>query len=956
MSQSNAIKIANRISARLSLRDPQEESLRILCDVLEQMDLSKDPDLNRWIELLRPQYPTVKGFERAFPSLCFALATGVGKTRLMGAMIAWLYLTGRSRHFFVLAPNLTIYEKLKMDFLPGSPKYVFQGIPELAQTPPVLITGDDYQEGRGVRLDYAIAESKTGDLFGSETAPHINIFNISKINALDNTKGAAKSKVAKIRRIQEYVGESYFSYLANLPDLVVLMDEAHRYYASAGAQALNDLNPVLGIELTATPKTVGANPRDFKNIIYHYPLSRALKDGYVKIPAVATRKDFRAANYSEEQLEKIKLEDGIHHHEYVKTELTSFANNTGNKLVKPFMLVVAQDTDHADRLKIRIEHDDFFNGAYKGKAITVHSNQSGEESEETMQRLLAVEHDKDTEIVIHVNKLKEGWDVTNLYTIVPLRASASEILTEQTIGRGLRLPYSKRTGVEAVDRLTIIAHDRFQDIIDRANNDDSIIKKVLYIGLEDDENGIPEVKPQQIVVPSMAEFLLGNQVIDNNGLQACEPQAIYQTNSISKPVLTTETERKVAELTFKVVSEEAKRLTSSQQLSTPEVKANVTRRVQQALREWEVAQHQISSSSEQLDLAEIIEEQAEQPSFLPMEDAEVRELIGTITEKLMEYTIDIPRIVVLPEREVNYGFNDFNLFGLDRIALKPGSKELLLTHLENNEQRTISWQEGGEAEERLENYLIRYLLDHDEIDYDEHADMLYKLAGQMVNHLRSYQSQEDAESVLKNAGRQLAEFIWVQVKQNMWTTPTGYTGRITQGFDVIHPATFNFAGNEKPRDFRVAIPGGEKNKVRQMIFTGFTKCCYPYQKFDSVDGELRLAQILENDPSVIRWMKPRPGQFRIEYSNGRNYEPDFVVEMDNGYCLIEPKKATEIDTPEVQAKTRAAIRWCEFANQNADKLKGKSWQYALIPHDEIELSRSISGLMADFMMTNSLSA
>lgn len=478
---------------------------------------------------------------------------------------------------------------------------------------------------------------------------------------------------------------------------------------------------------------------------------------------------------------------------------------------------------------------------------------------------------------------------------------------------------------------------------------------VLYIGLDDDENGIPEVKPQQIIVPSMAEFLLGNQVIDKDGLQACESQAIYQTNSISKPVINTETERKVAELTFKVVSEEAKRLTSSQQLSTPEVKANVTRRVQEALREWEVTQHQISSSSDQLDLTEMIEEQVEQPSFLSMEDTEVQALVGTITEKLMEYTIDIPRIVVLPEREVNYGFNDFNLSGLDRIALKPGSKELLLTHLENNEQRTISWQEGGEAEERLENYLIRYLLDHDEIDYDEHADMLYKLAGQMVNHLCSYQSEEDAESVLKNAGRQLAEFIWVQIKQNMWTTPTGYTGRITQGFDVIHPATFNFAGNEKPRDFRVAIPGGEKNKVRQMIFTGFTKCCYPYQKFDSVDGELRLAQILENDPSVIRWMKPRPGQFRIEYANGKNYEPDFVVEMDNGYCLIEPKKATEIDAPEVQAKTRAAIRWCEFANQNAEKLNGKSWQYALIPHDEIELSRSISGLMADFMMTNSLS-
>ncbi|MFX3949949.1 DEAD/DEAH box helicase family protein, partial [Streptococcus suis] len=82
--------------------------------------------MNRWIEVLKPQYPSMKMFERDFPSLCFALATGVGKTRLMGAMIAWLYLTGRSRHFFVLAPNLTIYEKLKKDFLMGNPKYVFQ--------------------------------------------------------------------------------------------------------------------------------------------------------------------------------------------------------------------------------------------------------------------------------------------------------------------------------------------------------------------------------------------------------------------------------------------------------------------------------------------------------------------------------------------------------------------------------------------------------------------------------------------------------------------------------------------------------------------------------------------------------------------------------------------------------------------------------------------------------------
>ena len=100
-------------------------------------------------------------------------------------------------------------------------------------------------------LDIAVPPNVTGELFTDDTAPHINIFNISKINARDNKKGAAKSSVARVRRYQEYLGESYFDYLAGLPDLVVLMDEAHRYYASAGAKAINDLKPVLGIELTA---------------------------------------------------------------------------------------------------------------------------------------------------------------------------------------------------------------------------------------------------------------------------------------------------------------------------------------------------------------------------------------------------------------------------------------------------------------------------------------------------------------------------------------------------------------------------------------------------------------------------------------------------------------------------------------------------------------------------------
>src|SRR5271168_2300169 len=166
------------------------------------------------------------------------------------------------------------------------------------------------------------------------------------------------------------------------------------------------------------------------------------------------------------------------------------------------MLIVAKDTTHANDLHKIIEDESFFGGRYKGKVITVHSNLKGEEKDETVQQLLSVEsRDNPTEIVIHVNMLKEGWDVTNLYTIVPLRAANSKTLVEQSIGRGLRLPYGRRVGVPAVDRLTIVSHDKFQEIIDEANKPDSIIRTGVIIGKD-----IPTERSQVVVVePAFVE-------------------------------------------------------------------------------------------------------------------------------------------------------------------------------------------------------------------------------------------------------------------------------------------------------------------------------------------------------------------------------------------------------------------------------------------------------------------
>ncbi len=916
-------RTVNFLSNQLSLRKPQRDSLQILSDVLSQLGLSKDPDLQHWLTTIQQQYPTVKAFEREFPSLCFALATGVGKTRLMGAMIAWLFLTGRSRHFFVLAPNLTIYDKLKQDFNLGSPKYVFKGIAEFAQTPPVIITGDDYEDGRGVRLEYSVPTSRMGDLFGAEMAVHINIFNIAKINARDNKQGAKKSTVARMRRLQEYIGDSYFNHLAELPDLVVLMDEAHRYYASAGAKAINDLKPILGIELTATPKTVGANPREFRNTIYHYPLSRALQDGYVKIPAVATRKDFNPKEYSAEQLEPIKLEDGIHHHEYVKVELQTYAHQTGKPAIKPFMLVVAQDTTHASQLKALIQSDGFFEGCYKDKVIEVHSNQSGEESDEAMARLLAVEHDADTEIVIHVNKLKEGWDVTNLYTIVPLRASASEILTEQTIGRGLRLPYGKRTGVEAVDRLTIIAHDRFQEILERAKDGESIIRKTLYIGAGDDTD-VPDKKPQLVETPSVLDMIITGKPATQDGTAIQSGQGSRQPTS----AIQTPQQRQIASTALEIIREETRKLPSSKALNQPDVQQAIAQKVQQRLQPIQAALPGMESAS--------------------VTPASIAEVVKTVSETVVSLTIDIPQIVILPTREVNYGFNDFDLQGLDKINYQPVSQEILLEHLEGGQDRhSIHIGDEQAQEVRLEDYIVRNLMDMNEIDYDSHAGLLYKLAGQIVQHLQSqWTEREKVENILIYYQQPLRNFVWVQMQQHQWSTPTDYQGKVTQGFDMLPPQTYQMAAGEQPHDFRAPLPN--KQAVKTMLFTGFKRCCYPYQKFDSVDGELALAKVLEDDDSVLKWMKPASGKFKIEYQNGNWYEPDFVVETNNVCLLMEPKRADELDTVTVQAKQKAAQRWCHYANEHAAQTGGKHWQYVLIPHDKILSNTSVTGLVARF--------
>jgi type III restriction enzyme len=125
-------------------------------------------------------------------------------------------------------------------------------------------------------------------------------------------------------------------------------------------------------------------------VIYRYELGQAMADGFVKEPAVATRKDFDPHSVSAERLERIKLEDAVHYHDHVTVELERYARVSGRPKVHPFILVVAQNIDEARKVRGFIESDEFFQGRFKDRVTEVHSSLSGQESEEATARLLSL--------------------------------------------------------------------------------------------------------------------------------------------------------------------------------------------------------------------------------------------------------------------------------------------------------------------------------------------------------------------------------------------------------------------------------------------------------------------------------------------------------------------------------------------------------------------------------------
>ena len=854
------------ISGVMSLRKPQIQSLKILEEIVNTVQLRKGMNLKAALGAVHAMYPICSDFERDFMSMTFALATGVGKTRLMGAFIAYLYTQHNIRNFFVVAPNTTIYEKLKKDLGDSnSEKYVFRGLGCFV-TAPQIIADDDYRE-------------KRISMFESDV--HIFVYNIDKFN----------KEGANMKKVNELIGNSFYRYLSELPDLVLIMDESHHYRAEKGAQALNELHPLLGLELTATPLVTQGNKQiPFKNVVYEYPLSNAIEDGYTRTPYAVTRSDIDFYNFGDEQLDKIMLLDGITCHENTKRKLEVYAANHNKRLVKPFMLIVCKDTDHAAWVEKFVKSDEFRGGAYRNKTIIVHSKQKGSETEANTRLLLGVEYPENpVEIVIHVNMLKEGWDVNNLYTIVPLRTAASKILREQMVGRGLRLPYGERTGDKDVDAVMLTAHDKFNDILAEAQKGESIFKAGHIIKAE-------EIVPEHIAYTQLAIETEPEAYI----------QRAYEHTQLQKTAATDALLKKATEIISTEVAQHIQHTPAH--TVTPAQAQQIVETVKQKV-------------SEDKDLGNVFRENEN-----PLAAWILYQTEETHRAAVSKF-IPIPRIKVTDTGVEEYVFVDFDL-DMTEFTHVPIKNELLVQNLEDLQDRQ---RIKGDAID-FEGYnpkrvILEQLRKKPEIDYEKCSKLLFKLITQVCDHYESRYGTNGMQNIIMMYKRDVGNKIYKQMLQHFYCE----NGFLQE--EVVGTRDYNLQQSYSYIE-RVNLFSVYAEKIQSVLFDGIKKGVFSTAKFDS-HPELLLARALETDADVLNWLRPAPQEFNITYNHGHNYEPDFVVETEGVIYLVEVKGEDKLNDPDVIAKKKRGVQYCEVASRWGKANGYKEWRYLFIPSKQI---------------------
>ena len=586
-------------------------------------------------------------------------------------------------------------------------------------------------------------------------------------------------------------------------------------------------------------------------------------------------------------IEEMKIRDGLTQHEHRKAVLRQYCDDHDLPYVKPIVLIACKDTNHAKDIRSLIDSDGFLNGRYKGKVIEIHSNMKGEETEENVRLLLSIEKaENPIEIVLHVYKLKEGWDVNNLFTIIPLNAAKSDILAMQTIGRGLRLPFGFITGDEDIDTLDIVAHEHYRELVDEIKNSDIFRYRDL------DRTGVEPTDTVDVSSPvDDAQLSLFDQLVTDTGTLTFREEDNQQTQQ-------------------NLYDAYLRTFGPGRQRQTSEADDN-------QISLFDLPAQDGSSAGDQ---TPAIPEPAPTPAGdkKPMSKEE-------FVQKFREYSgraISVPKILVQTTSEVK-----FNRFQVRRTIQ---DFEVAMAKIERFDAVNQQFLAAVDAQilevEDAMNTLACMLLDSiPELSYDD-ADFIIDVADQYLAQIEG--DEEDKRKIVRRYATLIVSDIRAQIFEHV--------ERKTQDIHTVQKDLILFRRFVKNirKDGRVRFdrPFTDKANIRKYLFTGYKKGYYTENGFDS-DTERLFSIILEEDPEVIRWIKPPLNQLGLFWQAGQQYNPDFLVETATHKYMVEVKAANEVTAQDVVAKAREGIRWCRFAS-TADP-DHKPWVYRLITDENI---------------------
>jgi superfamily II DNA or RNA helicase len=427
----NRVSVINETRAlvanAMNLRPPQAEALREFSEALARLPSR----LAECSEDQRREFLTFReGWSHPYhPTFTVELATGIGKTRLAGAIMALLWLAEEAQNFLILAPRRAVLRRFEDAFNPRFREYIFVErnlVPE-----PLVVTSD--------QVDSPVATERQDVLFVK--GPRVYLLSPQLVSTSERFKGR-----------NEFTGDGLAELLRKKRDLVVIADEAHHIgklsesVTAVWTRAIRELHPALQIGLTATPRAEAG-----VNTLYRYPLSRALAEGrYTKDVQLLVRQ-FADGSVTEDDLDRATIKFALSRLAR-KEEAAREFQSKGMLPIKPILVLFAKDQAHAEAVGEWLKTHE---GLSPEEVLVTHSGMS--KSEPEIERLLSVESSSNpVRVVVNVQELTEGWDVTNVYVVAPLRAMATFQGAVQAMGRGLRLPAGRRVGVREVDTLDVV--------------------------------------------------------------------------------------------------------------------------------------------------------------------------------------------------------------------------------------------------------------------------------------------------------------------------------------------------------------------------------------------------------------------------------------------------------------------------------------------------------------------